>query len=144
MNIDLSDKEAEFLLRALINNYAEDYQDFEQNISDTGICGLLIGKFISKNYNLMSSFRRAREDKFGEKERIKNLLFMGTGWHSIIMKNKLHKRLEFAVGQLGGIQQNGGMGTEFDEELDVQAKQDIKFVLQDMLIAFGLTPDDLK
>lgn len=144
MKIELSDKEAEFLMRALCNNYAEDDQDFDQNdICDRGICNQLIGKFIYRN-NLYDLYHQIMNEKYSAKDPINKYLFLGAGWHSLVDKNKLYKRLEYAINHLGGKQQNGGMGTEFDEESDKQDKQALKEVMLDVLTAFGLTMDDLK
>jgi hypothetical protein len=144
MKIELSDKEAEFLMRALVSNHAEDNQDFEQDISDSGICSLLIDKLIQANGKMYQAFNEARQSRYGDKERIKNYLFMGSGWHSIVSRNKLIKRIIWATSVLGGMEQNGGMGTEFDNESDKQDKQTIKEVALDVLTALGLTVNDLK
>jgi hypothetical protein len=103
---------------------------------------LLIGKLVGKfnNYNFYSEVRASR---FAAKERIKDTLFMGAGYHSVVQMNNLHKRLEFACSELGGLQQNGGMGTEFDEQMDFSCKDNIKSVLKDMILSFNLTPEDL-
>jgi hypothetical protein len=143
MKLELDDKEAEFLMRALVHNHAEDNQDFESNIGDTGMCGLLIGK-LCREPKMITAFRDARKSKFTFKDRITDYLFMGNGWHSLVKKNELHKRIEHAAGILGGLQQNGGMGTEFDEESDKQDKQALKEIALDVLTAFGLTIEDLK
>jgi hypothetical protein len=143
MKLELTDQEAEFLMRALVDNYAEDNQDFESDIVDAGTCGLLIGKLCRESKMIMA-FRNARKNKFGFKDRITDYLFMGAGWHSCVAKNKLHKRIEYAVSVLGGLQQNGGMGTDFDEESDKQDKQALKEIALDVLTAFGLTVEDLK
>lgn len=144
MKIELSDKEADFLMRALIDNYAEDNQDFESDISDTGICSLLIGKLVQADRRLMNAYYQARKSKFSNQERIKDYLFMGNGWHSIVNRNKLIKRIVLATSALGGMEQNGGMGIEFNEESDKQDKLTIKEVVLDVLTALGLTIDDLK
>lgn len=69
---------------------------------------------------------------------------MGAGWHSIVNRNKLIKRIVFATSILGGMQQNGGMGTEFDDAADKEDRQSIKEIALDVLTAFGLTIEDLK
>jgi hypothetical protein len=45
---------------------------------------------------------------------------------------------------LSGIQQNGGCGHVFDEELNQTMIQNIKDVMKDLLISFDLTAEDLK
>lgn len=144
MKLELSDNEIEFLIRVLTSNHAEKDSDFESNIISGGISSLLIGKLVaisgSKGYNYFNS---ARDNRY-EKTPVNEKLFMGSGWHSIVACNKLHKRLCYAFGQLSGLEQNGGMGYPFDEEMDKKFNQDIKDVLKDLLFAFDLTPDDLK
>lgn len=152
MKLELNDKEARFLVRALVDNYAENEEDFDSKLlrpsSEGGMSSRLIGKVVSASFNsgskLYDVFTNARHDKWSENKPLNKKLFMGAGHHSLVDVNKLHRRFEFAVGQLGGMQQNGGMGTEFDEELDKQGTQDIKDVLKDFLFAFGMTPEDLK
>ncbi len=145
MKLELSDKEAEFLMRALVNNHAEDNQDFDNSdIGDRGVCSLLIGKLVQADRKMYEAYNQARKLKWSENQRVKDYLFMGAGWHSIVSRNKLHRRIDIAVSALGGIQQNGGMGTEFNEESDKQDQQTLREVAQDVLTAFGLTVDDLK
>lgn len=143
MNVDLSEQEISFLMRALVNNYAEEHQDFDpKNISDTGVAGLLIGKLIHFK-GAYKAYVEARKEKYLQ-EPINEKLFMGTGNVSIVKANKLHKRLRFAYSELGGLEQNGGMGTEFDVQADVEGRQAIKDVIKDMLVAFDLKVEDLK
>ncbi len=144
MKIELSDREAEFLMRVLVSNHAEDVQDFEQDISDGGVSSLLIGKLVQADRKMYEAFNKARQSRFGDKERIKDYLFMGSGWHSLVNRNKVIKRIVLAGSILSGMQQNGGMGTEFNEESDKQDKQSLKEIAIDVLTALGLTVDDLK
>lgn len=145
MNIELTDKEVEFLMRVLLNNYAEEQQDFEQdNISDIGISAFLIGKLVAGKSNLRKLFYQIKDERFLVQDRITQYLFMGAGWHSLVAANNLHKRIRQAIYILGGMQQNGGMGTEFDEESEKQDKQSLKEIALDVLTAFGLTVEDLK
>lgn len=144
MKIELSDKEAEFLMRVLVSNHAEDEKDFDQDIIDCGTGSLLIGKLCQADFKMYNIFNKARTSRYGDKERIKDYLFMGNGWHSIVNRNKLIKRIVLATSALGGMEQNGGMGTEFNDESDKQDRQTIKEVALDVLTALGLTVDDLK
>ena len=144
IKIELSDKEAEFLMKALINNHAEDNEDFSENIGDGGTCVFLIGKLVQADRKMYNFFYEFRKSRFGQKERFKDYLFMGAGWHSIVNRNKLIKRIVFATSILGGMQQNGGMGTEFDDAADKEDRQSIKEIALDVLTAFGLTIEDLK
>lgn len=144
MKIDLSDKEAEFLMRALVSNHAEDDQDFEPDIGDSGVGSLIIGKLVQADRKMYDAYNNARKSRFGSKNRIKDYLFMGAGWHSLVNRNKLIKRIVLATSTLGGMQQNGGMGTEFNEESDKEDKQLLKEVALDVLTALGLSLDDLK
>lgn len=144
MKIELDDRQAEFLMRALLLNYAEDNQDFESDISDRGVGSFIIGKLCQADFKMYDVYNTVRDLKRQEKNRINDYLFMGAGWHSLVAKNKLHRRIDQAVSALGGMQQNGGMGTEFDEESDKKDKQTLKEVALDVLTAFGLTVDDLK
>lgn len=73
----------------------------------------------------------------------KKKLFLGSGPYSLVDINNLHKRLNFAISELGGEQQNGGMGHEYDEQSGKEAEQNIKDVLRDIIHAFGYEPGDL-
>jgi hypothetical protein len=132
-------------MRALVNNYASDNQDFDStDIGDGGTGALLIGKLVQADFKLHKTYSQARNQKWADSEKVKDYLFMGAGWHSIVAKNKLHRRIDCAVSALGGMQQNGGMGTEFNEEYDKKDRQTLKDVALDVLTALGLTVDDLK
>lgn len=142
--MNFSEQELNFLIRAVVKNYAEDFEDFETpDITDIGVVGTLIPKLIWNHKNGYNIFLKSRKEKTLNKP-IKEKLFMGSGYHSTVRKNNLHKRLEFAIHELGGMEQNGGMGTSFDEVFDAEGKQNIKEVVQDIMIAFGLTIEDLK
>lgn len=142
MNIELSDKQAEFLIRALVCNYGEKDTDFQENIADNGIGYEIIGKLAISSESLTNSFYQTEREKV-YKDRINKKIFMGNGWHSKIDTNLLHKRLHFAFHELGIMEQNGGMGTVFDEELSDRNIKNIKSVLNDIIYAFGMTPKDL-
>jgi hypothetical protein len=141
MQIDLSDKEIKFLIRVLVQNYAEEMDDFVQgmNLNSDGIASDLLNKVM---YEDLNTFKKAHKERCIE-EPLNEKLFMGSGVHALDLENRLHKRLVFAFIQLSGSQQNGGRG-DFDEEYEKQSSQDIKDVLKDLLVAFDLKPDDLK
>jgi hypothetical protein len=143
--VEFSAKEIEFLIRALVSNYAEDESDFvsKYNISSQGISGELIGKLIKIIPSGIDIYHKARKS-LSLNSSLNKKLFMGNGYHSIINANKLHRRLRFATNQLGGLEQNGGMGTEFDTDLDRECIIDIVNVVKDIMIAFGLTEKDFK
>lgn len=142
MKIDLSDQEIEYLLRVLVLNYADREEDIQPDIlNPPKIRESLLSKLLNdNNFYLYPSIHK---EQFSAKDSINLKLFMGTGWHSVVEANKLHKRLEFAISQLGGEQQNGGMGTEYDEQSAKVADEDIKSVLRDIIFAFGYKPEDL-
>lgn len=146
MKIELDDKQADFLMRALINNFASLEEDFEKDdyIGTCGIAGLLIGKLVQADPKLRLRFCEIKDDMWKKDTSKTQYLFMGAGYHSSIMLNKLHKKIQYAAGILGGMQQNGGMGSTFSEDSDKQDKQSLKEIVLDILTAFGLTVDDLK
>lgn len=141
-----SDKEVEFLIRALVSNYAEDERDFDpQDITDHGMAHQVLGELMATDQYRKGHqhYRQANKERCSG-EAITKKLFMGSGNYSIVAKNKLHRRLEFAISELGALEQNGGMGTEFDIEMDKECRENIKNVIGDMMVAFGLTVEDLK
>jgi hypothetical protein len=145
MNIELSDKEILFLIRVLVNNYAEDERDFDpEDIITSGTAGFLIGKLDRTGIpGIRDAYSAAHQERCLPTP-TQELLFMGAGNKSTIKKNKLHRRLEFAVAQQSMMNQNGGQGTQFSEEADKFGTQAIKAVITDILVAFGLSVDDLK
>ena len=62
-------------------------------------------------------------------------IFMGAGGYSVALCNLLHARLDYALSELSGMQQNGGMGSEFDEASDINAKRIIHEVIDDIKVA---------
>lgn len=144
MQIDLDDKEVEFILRCLMLQYAEDHDDFSGDISSNGLSYKLFGKIIRQSkMDFDDAYKMIRNLRV-LKTSIGEYLFMGAGYHSTILLNKLHKRLSYAGYVLGGMQQNGGQGSEFDEASDKEDKQSLIDIVKDMLVAFGLTVEDLK
>lgn len=138
MNVDLSEKEGKFLLKVLKYNYAETEEDFEGRGMD------------SENPLLKSLDWKLRkfddydDRRFYFRERLTfGNLFCGAGYRTGIACNQMHQRLDYAIMILSGAQQNGGMGSDFDEEEDKQSHEDIKNVLKDLLIAFDISAEEL-
>lgn len=143
MKVDLTEEQIEFLLRSVVLSYAENESDFKSNdIADSGPSNRIVGKLVGASERFEDAYYDARKQRFA-KDRIDKSIFMGNGWRSTVDVNTLHKRLAFAFYELGFIEQNGGMGSEFDEELNDRNLKNIKDVLKDMLVAFGMTPQDL-
>jgi hypothetical protein len=142
MKIDLNEREIEYLIRIINNNYGEKELDFDKDITSRGIGNSLVGKLIcssnDKNYRL---YEAAREH-LTQDNQINKKLFMGTGWHSRILCNLLHKRLSFAFSELSAKQQNGGMGYEFDHDMNKKCEESIKNVIKDIMFAFDLSVKD--
>ena len=126
----------EFCLRAVVCSYVE------QSVTDFDSKGFLIGK-LSRILDYDGTYEAARNQRTLETS-IAEPLFMGSGHHSAIECNNLHRRLNFAFSQLSGRQQNGGMGTEFEEEYDKVAKQDIINVVKDIMIGLDVSVEDLQ
>lgn len=144
MNIELSDNEIKFLIRALVMNYADIEEDFvPDDISASNQNSAIIGKFLS-GMAKRDEYSKAKNNRYLKDRLPPKPLFLGAGWHSIIHTNMLHKRLQYAVSELGGNQQNGGMGSTFKYVEDQEATENIKNVLRDLITAFGMTTDDLK
>ncbi len=141
-----SDEEIKFLIKVLVGNYAESETDFDgNNIGDTGMSGKLIGKLVlsSDDYQYMRYYNEQRKKRH-EKSILNKRLFMGAGYHSLVNLNKLHRGLDFAASQLSGLEQNGGMGTEYDLQMEEQGVQNIKDVIKDIMLAFDIKSEDLK
>lgn len=101
------------------------------------------GRMMSQVPFLRDMYYGVEDNKYC-KEGISKSLFMGAGWLSINSRNLLHKRLSYAAMILGGKEQNGGQGTEFDEQSDKEDEYKIKEVLRDIIAAFGYSPEDLQ
>lgn len=145
MKLELTDDEAKFLMRALVHSYAENESDYftAKNISQSSPVELLVGKLVSKYYSLQEVYYEARKERFSGQEPFGKRLFLGSGFHSLLDINKIFRRINYAIRELGGEQQNGGMGTEYDEQSAKEADQGIKGVLKDLIFAFGYEPKDL-
>lgn len=143
MNIELTEEQAAFLIRTLECNCAEEESDFDPKmLGDRGPGGLIIGQLVRGGKNLMDVYYEARKNRI-IKEPINKKLFMGAGYHSLCLLNKYHKSLNYAAYILGGMEQNGGMGTEFDDQSEKKDNQKLKNILKDIISAFGYSPQDL-
>lgn len=140
MNIELTDREVEYLIRALVLNYADRQEDFhppDDITTRNGLGDSLISKLVRLSGKAYDAYVAVKNERYSAKEPVSEKLFLGAGYHSILQKNQLHKRLEFAFSELGGIQQNGGQGTEFDKKMDKECSENIHSVLADIVYAFG-------
>ena len=149
MKIELTDKEVEYLARLLELNYADRPEDFPSD-HDLGTPNPSYNSLFSKlmhaaHKTFQSTWREVRKERFSLKENCfeTKRLFLGAGYHTSFQIAQLHKRLAFAASELGGEQQNGGMGTEYDEQSGKEAKENIKSVLRDIIHAFDYKPEDL-
>ncbi len=64
-------------------------------------------------------------------------IFLGCGVKIAAKIALLHERINFALYSLGGEQQNGGMGTEFNTEQHNEDNKIIRDVVQDVITALG-------
>lgn len=151
MKIDLTEKEVAYLARLLELNYADRPEDFTADLDigrhNPNYDSIFSKLMIADRGTFQSIWKEVRKERFEEKDNCfkdKNkTLFMGAGFHTLFQLAQLHKRLSFAASELSGEQQNGGMGTEFNEQSSKEAEQNIKDVLRDIIHAFGYTPGDL-
>jgi len=67
-------------------------------------------------------------------------IFLGSGSYSLQQIRTVFFRLDDAFSHLSGMQQNGGMGTEFSEEYQQKNEEEIKDILRDVICAFGFDP----
>lgn len=69
---------------------------------------------------------------------INDLYFDGAGEHSCAKFLFIMNRIRKAFSMLSGMQQNGGMGSDFDEKLDEEGRMFLETVVQELINAFGL------
>ena len=145
MKIELTDEQLDFLIRALVCNYGHQETDFKQgNIGDRGMGDLILGKLLALT-GAYDDWQKACKERYLKTSINKNgPISLGGGWYSLLGINACHKRLAFAFSELGGLQQNGGMGTEFDEKMDQECRKNIKEVLRELIRAFGMRVEDLR
>ena len=62
-------------------------------------------------------------------------IFVGNGNLSYAKLQLLHQKLDKAYCIIGGMEQNGGMGTQFDEESHKQDSEDLKSLVDDIITA---------
>lgn len=140
-NIEFTNKEIEILIRALTLSYFQ-----EESLDDFKLIDVLKNKLIDlpdfsiDTCEILKKAHSSRmiETKIGEK------LFLGGGVNSVVAANNLHKRLNYAISILGGMQQNGGMGSEFSEEEDLQGKNELHEVIKDIACALNVDLKDIK
>src|SRR5271154_5226668 len=89
MNIELDDKQVDFLLRALVFNHASLHKDFEDDQHGRGMEGLLIGKLVQANRKLHERFNELSDERWKKGESFTSYLFMGSGFHSLVETNRL-------------------------------------------------------
>lgn len=149
MKINLTSDEIAYIVRLMELNYADRREDFQSTL-DIGAHNpqydSLTNKLMQVDYKTFTStVKEVSKEVSSFKENIfkDKVLFLGAGYHSSIRIAQLHKRLQYAVYELGGEQQNGGMGTEYDEQSGKEAAHGIKEALRDIIAAFGLTAKDL-
>lgn len=147
INLQLNKQELKYLYNVLENNFAlidETTNDFDKSVFRS-IQGQLISKLIGTCRLSHNDILNIRANRFCKTNQFDdNTLFMGGGLHSMNRASMMHKRLAYATMVLGGKQQNGGQGTEYNEILDKQDELEIKAVLRDIIAAFGYNPEDLK
>jgi len=144
MNIDFSQKELRFLIKALVMTYAEDYYDFDlDHAGGFGVRLDILGKIISQ-------LKREGREYFNEvsklssnKSRFTSYLFMGANKYSTVQMNLLFRRIRFAINEISAMQQMGGMGTNFDQDEYDKAKSNVTLVVLDVMEALGVTPKDV-
>lgn len=139
--IMLTDQEAEFLYDTLENNLAQ--IPTESNISKNMRVSLQ-GKILSRCKIPFDKIDAIRVNKLHPNNEFDTTpLFLGAGIHSENRISILHKRLQYAIYVLCGMEQNGGQGTEFDVESDKYDRANIKRTLIDIIAAFEYKPSDL-
>lgn len=144
MKIELTEKQVEFLIRALIYNFGATQEDYcGENITESNVGDFVLGKLAQSSGSSFAYFENIMGEQFKKKPLPDRRLFMGAGYHSILHFNDLCKRLKYISGVLGGKEQNGGMGTIFDEKSDSEDEKEIKDSLREIILAFGYTPKDL-
>src|SRR5580765_3081407 len=102
MKVELSKDEVSFLIRTLVMNYAENEEDFDPSNIACSNERSPIGKLL---FTSQAEYSKAKSERHLEERLPPRKLFLGSGWHSIVHVNRLHKRLQFAVSELGGNQQ---------------------------------------
>ena len=150
MSIDLTEKEQDYLIRILEQNYADIYDDYGNDKFygfENPVKHQIYLKLFGDHYRYDLRDKICFAEKNSELDKLSRqnsgYLGMGSGFYSILHLNDLHKRLNSAACVLTGQQQNGGQGTEFDEKFDRQCQEHLKDILKDLLIAFGVSPEEL-
>lgn len=141
MNIELTEKECIVLIKILLSNFADLGKDIYEDRCFVEKLMWKLGKLIKFCFD--DDLVRKQNYEESSKRLTFGKLFCGAGYHSQIACNQIHQRLNYAISTLSGAQQNGGMGSDFDEEEDKQSREDIKNVMKDLLIAFNISPEEL-
>lgn len=142
MNLNLSDNELDFLVRAIVSNYGQLPKDYEQDIASKGVGEEIIGTIVMLDRKYKQAYLNAKKES-SISEPINQKLFCGAGWVSGIVIAALHKRLMYAVKNLSAMQQNGIMGSEYDKQMEIECRTEIKSVVKDLMFAFDLSVEDI-
>lgn len=137
MKLELNDKQASFLLRSLILNYASTEVDLNLDLE-------IIGNLIKLDDKFMDEYESVSSNKWKSNAPLNKSIFCGNGLHSILDGCEIHKRLQYAFGIQSGMQQNGGMGTKFDQKSHKNGMVEIVSVIKDIMIALDVTIGDIK
>jgi len=140
MNIDFTEEELTFLVKALVQNYADDKSDMDKD-HESMSQRMLMKIFMSADIN--TAWSEARSSQYNDKPSTNGCVFMGSP-DAIGNMNMIHRRLAYAFMMSSGMQQNGGMGTDFDDEWDTKAKDALASVVKDVMTALGVSMDDLR
>lgn len=144
--LSLTEEELIHIIDVLENNFAminPHGVDYRNSVFDR-----LQGKIFSsvmRQFNVHDTWNKIRKNRY-EKENCfaDKPIFMGAGMYSNYDCSLLHKRLRYALNVLGGKQQNGGQGTEFNEQSDKEDESLIKETLRDIIAAFGYKPLEIQ
>lgn len=81
-----------------------------------------------------------RKEKYQEIKNLRftDMIFCGNGEYSQLQCDRLHQRLDYAISELSGDQQNGGMGSDYNYEYHDDSIKERVQVVEDMIIALGL------
>ena len=81
---------------------------------------------------------RLQIKKSAKEKKVNDVIFLGSGTHCLPQIRTLHEKLDGAIESLGGEQQNGGMGSEYDPKSAIEHKELCINVITDMIAALGL------
>ncbi len=119
------------------------YNNWVKEMTYKDLCAIQKLRYEQKCFELVCEVKEKSEDQILKEKYFDHQIFMGAGSpdenpprdHTSQDISVLKKKINKAIEIIGGMQQNGGMGYEFDKKSDKIDKKDLKNITEDIVMA---------